>query len=79
MMEQKIETEAAEAAPTNLRDDITASVHEIEHQVEHAREALYDANRKAVVFIRENPGLAILGAFGVGYVVGKLAARRWFV
>lgn len=77
-MEQKIES--SEAEPTaNLREEITAGVYEIEHQVEHAREALYDANRQAVTFIRENPGLAILGAFGVGYVVGKLASRRWFV
>ncbi len=73
-MEQKIEAESG----ASLKDDLTARAHELEHQVEHAREVLYDANRRAVVFIRENPGLAIVGAFGVGYVVGKLAARRWF-
>ena len=79
-MEQTIENpETTEAAPANLREEITAGVHEFEHQVEHAREALYDVNRQAVTFIRENPGLAIAGAFGFGYLVGKLAAKRWFI
>jgi hypothetical protein len=31
---------------------------------------------KVAVFVRENPGTALLGALAVGFVVGKLASRR---
>jgi hypothetical protein len=33
--------------------------------------------QKVAVFVRDNPGTSLLGALAVGFVVGKLASRRW--
>ncbi len=41
-----------------------------------ARENLNEMNRRVATFIRENPGTCLLGAVAIGFVVGKLAARR---
>ncbi|MBM4380756.1 MAG: hypothetical protein FJ086_15875, partial [Deltaproteobacteria bacterium] len=35
-----------------------------------------DWGQKVAVFVRENPGTALLGALAVGFVVGKMASRR---
>lgn len=39
-------------------------------------QALQAWNRRASAFVRENPGTALLCAVAVGFVVGKIAARR---
>lgn len=44
-------------------------------QVEHAKVVFDDLNNKALAFIRERPGTALLGALAIGYVVGKLASK----
>lgn len=31
---------------------------------------------RAAAFIRERPGACLLGAFGIGYVIGMIASRR---
>jgi hypothetical protein len=36
---------------------------------------LDDFNQRALAFIRERPGTALLGALALGFVVGKLASR----
>lgn len=36
-----------------------------------------ELGQKVAVFVRDNPGMALLGAVAVGFVVGKLASRRW--
>ena len=44
-------------------------------QVEHARMVFDDLNGRALAFIRERPGVALLGALAVGYLVGKIASK----
>ena len=46
---------------------------------EQTRERFDDFNDRAVSFIQQNPGACIVGAVAVGFLVGRLAARRWFV
>jgi ElaB/YqjD/DUF883 family membrane-anchored ribosome-binding protein len=72
------------AAQENLRERarevqerIEEGYHELEGRYDDARMQLRQANDTAVEFIRENPVLCIAGAIGVGYVVGRLASRRW--
>ena len=48
-------------------------------QLDDFREELEDLNRRAVEFVRENPAVCMLGALGIGYLVGKMASRRWLV
>lgn len=50
---------------------------EVERRYDETRMQLRDLNDRAVRFIQENPGWCIVGALGVGYVVGRLASRRW--
>lgn len=68
-------------APTQaaaLRE-ITEGVQKLEAQVSQVGDSLHDLNERAVRFIEERPLAAIGIAFGVGYLVGKLASRRWLV
>jgi hypothetical protein len=45
-------------------------------QIDRARSDLADLNRRLAGFIRENPGTCLLGALALGFIVGKIAARR---
>lgn len=42
-----------------------------------ARERLEHANHVAVTFIQDQPILALGAAVGIGYLVGRVASRRW--
>ena len=45
-------------------------------QFEEARQSLSDLNSRIVHFIRERPGVCLLGALAFGFIVGKIASRR---
>jgi len=40
------------------------------------RERLSDFGEQASAFIRDKPGLALLGAFCVGFAISRLVSRR---
>ena len=63
------------AAEPDLRHRIGDVAHEAGAQLEHARVLLDDFNQRALAFIRERPGTALLGALALGFLVGKLASR----
>lgn len=63
------------AVETDVRHRIGEVAHEASARIEHARVLLDDFNQRAVAFIRERPGTALLGALALGFVVGKLASR----
>ena len=71
----------SEAAPKSeskgFQDNLQRNVHEIEDSVQATRDRVHELNEQAVRFIQERPAAAIGIAFGVGYIVGKLAAKRW--
>ncbi len=60
-----------------VQERIEEGYHELEERYDNARTQLRRANDRAVDFIRENPAICIVGAVGVGYLVGRLASRRW--
>lgn len=84
-------TEQASAEPTEdvsgdeptpedvreLRDSIEEQYSELEERYDEIRNLLDDYNRTAMEFIREHPGICLAGALGTGYVVGRLASKRW--
>lgn len=45
-------------------------------QIEEARRNLMDLNTRVVSYIRENPGMCLVGALAFGFIVGKIASRR---
>ncbi|MBA2662531.1 MAG: hypothetical protein H0U74_09575 [Bradymonadaceae bacterium] len=61
----------------DTRERLEDQYHQIEQQVDQTRAQLQEFNDKAVTFIRENPGWCVIGAVAVGYVVGRMASRRW--
>lgn len=62
-----------------IRDQISDGYQEIEETYLTTRDQVYEFNRTAVAFIREHPAACIAGGFAVGYIIGKLANRRWFI
>lgn len=63
------------AAEPELRHRIGEMAHDAGARIEHARVLLDDLNQRALAFIRERPGTALLGALALGFVVGKLAQK----
>jgi ElaB/YqjD/DUF883 family membrane-anchored ribosome-binding protein len=47
-----------------------------QEQLEKARDALADFDVQARAFIRERPGLCLVGAIAAGFVIGRLVSRR---
>lgn len=50
---------------------------QLEQRYGDARMRLREANDRARDFIEENPAICIAGAVGIGYLIGRLASRRW--
>jgi len=45
-------------------------------QIEEAKRGLSDLNTRIKAFVRERPGVCLLGALALGFVVGRIASRR---
>ncbi len=45
-------------------------------QIDEAKRNLNDLNTRIKAFVRERPGLCLLGALAFGFVVGRIASRR---
>lgn len=43
-------------------------------QVEHMRQSMDDLNERTRAFVRDRPGAALIGAFAIGWLVGKIAS-----
>lgn len=59
------------------RDRLQKSYSDLEQTYDQTRARVEEFNERAVDFIRENPALAIVGAVAAGYIIGRLASRRW--
>lgn len=70
------ESAVAEASQ-DARDRLEQHYRDIEQTYGDTRARLEEFNERAADFIRDNPAVCILGAAAVGYVVGRLASRRW--
>ncbi len=66
-----------ETSPQQLSERAREMQARIAPQLEEARENLIDLNQRAIAFIKERPGTCLLGALAFGFIVGKLASRRW--
>lgn len=66
-----------EANPEQLQEKARELQARIAPQIDEARRNLVDLNHRVVGFIKENPGTCLVGAVAVGFLIGKLASRRW--
>ncbi|WP_375691461.1 YqjD family protein [Pseudooceanicola sp. LIPI14-2-Ac024] len=58
------------------KDTVDKLRHDAEAQYHKAEAQMHDSYAKAEQAVRENPGMALGIAAGVGFVVGLLASRR---
>ncbi len=63
------------AAHDDSRQKVQEFAREASAQMEHAKVVFDDINTRALAFIRQRPGMALLGAVAVGYLVGKIASK----
>jgi hypothetical protein len=63
-----------------LADQMEDAAREVERrvkpQLEEAKKKLASFEEQVIDYVKANPGKSLLGALAIGYVVGKLAARR---
>lgn len=64
-------------ASRDARERLEQHYRDIEQTYGDTRARLEEFNERAADFIRENPGICIVGAVAAGYLVGRLASRRW--
>lgn len=69
--------ETAPGPEEELHQSIEERYEELERRYDEIRDQLDEYNRTAMEFIQDHPGICIAGALGFGYVVGRLASRRW--
>ncbi len=48
----------------------------VENKLDEARESAMALSKRARGFIRDNPGAALLGVAGFGFLMGRLASRK---
>lgn len=61
---------------STLPRDLGHMQEQAEAQLQAAREALTDLDKKVRTFVKENPGLCLLGAVAAGFMIGRIVARR---
>lgn len=44
-------------------------------QIDQARQNIADLDKRVSAFIRERPGTCLLGAIGIGFLIGRMASR----
>lgn len=71
--------EALHLRAREVQQRLEEGFQQMEQRYGDLREQLHDYNERATEFIRENPALCLAGAVGVGFLLGKLAKRRWLV
>lgn len=70
-------THPRDAHPDEEGRSLQERYHDVEQQYEDVRDRLETYNHRAVDFIRDNPAVCIAGALGAGYLLGRLASKRW--
>ncbi len=72
-------TERVREEDEELGEKLESALESFNEARESARQQLEQVNHKAIVFIQEQPVIALAAAFGAGYLLGSLAARRWII
>jgi len=63
--------------PQQLTDKARELQARLSPQIEEARRNLSDLNTRITTYIRQNPGTCLLAAAAAGFLIGKIASRRW--
>ena len=81
MIRTELATAAVKPALTKLREEVSHRVSEAQEAAEAARREIGEAAKRTsdegTRFVRENPGLALAGALGVGILIGLAVRGRY--
>lgn len=66
-------------SPQDLAERASNALENANALQQQAKERLEHANHTAITFIQDQPLLALGVAFGVGYLLGAAAKRRWII
>lgn len=69
----------AHTSAEDVRTSLVEGYHELEERYKDVRDQAYALNRRAMQVVEDHPVACVAGAFAVGYLVGKLAKRRWLI
>ena len=77
----KMENKPSEivAKAEEIKDNIVDKYRDFDERYTSPRDKMYAVNDNALRFIEDNPVVAIGVAVSVGYLIGRLASRRWIV
>ncbi|MDR0966756.1 MAG: hypothetical protein LBM75_09730 [Myxococcales bacterium] len=65
------------AIPSDMEERFEAIEERVQAGIELARTQLATLNERTTDLMRAHPGATILVAIGAGYLVGRLASRKW--
>jgi hypothetical protein len=68
--------EKAAGAESPLHDPGQEAAKGATLNIEELREKLGDASQRILAFIKERPGVCLLGAVATGYLLGRLARSK---
>jgi hypothetical protein len=57
----------------SMANDLEQRAEELPERVEDARKAVEQWGGRARIFVRKNPGAALVGAFAIGFALAKVA------
>lgn len=63
--------------PRQAGEQLERHYRNLEQTYDDARTKIENFNEQAADFVRDNPAVCIVGALAAGYLVGRLASRRW--
>lgn len=79
-MPQSQSSQSGSHASNDAAADAEAVINDVaervETKLEEARESALALSERARDFIRANPGAALLGVAGLGFLLGRLASRK---
>lgn len=67
------------AKAEELKENLVDKYRDFDEKYASPRDKMYAVNDNALRFVEDNPVVAIGVAVGVGYLIGRLASRRWIV
>ncbi len=78
---KKMENKPSEivAKAEELKDNLVDKYRDFDERHSTPRDKMYAVNDNALRLVEENPVVAIGVALSVGYLIGRLASRRWIV
>lgn len=71
-----VESPSRDPGQKTMRETMKETMQEAAGQIDDLRERLGDTSQRILAFIKERPGVCLLGAVAAGYIIGRLARSK---